>query len=206
MARLTNFVFFFVLFNLHNCRSNVTQVSKTPLIVFTLSMSPDTETLAPKDIKRDPRKPPSFCVNFKTTSAAAATATDERNIIETSEFFIRGIEIADRLKGGAAAAPPPAITEVDDNCANDADDDNSIECSCGEKDSTAHDSSAMLNGLILKLDGYEMDKFGHLPGHSRTPTPSRGVVTGGGRCTRFVRRPPSPATEQVIRITMNNKK
>lgn len=58
------------------------------------------------------------------------------------------------------------------------------------------------NELLLNLDGYEMDNFGHLPGDSRTPTPMRGTML---QHDDQHHRKSSPATEQVIRITMNNK-
>lgn len=145
-------------------------------------MSPETETLAPKDIKRDPRKPPPFCQNFKIYSNA--TGNDERKQPDSFDFIIRGTEIG-------------SITGSE----NRSDDDNAnelqhIECTCKE--------TALLPDFDMNLDGYEMDNFGHLPGDSRTPTPSRSSFISGARC-RLLKRPNSPMTEQVIRITMNNK-
>lgn len=161
---------------------NVTNQAKTPLIVFTLSIAPETETLAPKDIKRDPRKQPSYCLNFK--SLTNSTCTDEKKMI-IPEFYIQGIEISDRCK-----------TEQTDNETGDPNSDELKELQC-----TCHNDNT-IDGYMLNLDGYEMDTFGHLPGDSRTPTPSRSMMNGV-RC-RY-RRAPSPATEQVIRITMNKK-
>lgn len=154
-------------------------------------MSPDTETLVPKDIKRDPRKPPSFCMNFKS----AISSAEDRKCLQ-NDIYIQGIEIADRLR----------LSGVENvNCC-DADENQSESVTIvqhSEMDCSCNDASAVLNGLMLKLDGYEMDTFGHLPGDSRTPTPSRGLMTS--RLCRVLRREPSPSTEQVIRITMNKK-
>lgn len=157
--------------------SAVHQNLKTPLVIFTLCISPETETLAPKDIKRDPRKPPPFCQNFKIFPT---TSNDDRKP-NSFDFFIRGTEI-----GGVTS------TEV----RSDDDEMQQIECTCNE--------AAVLPDFDMNLDGYEMDNFGHLPGDSRTPTPSRSGFIGGARC-KLLKRPPSPMTEQVIRITMNNK-
>lgn len=153
-------------------------------------MSPDTETLVPKDIKRDPRKPPSFCMNFKSTISCA----EDRKCLQ-SDFYIQGIEIADRIR----------LPDVEnEDCGTEEDQRESVTIvQHSEMDCTCKDASAVINGLMLKLDGYEMDTFGHLPGDSRTPTPSRGLMTA--RTCRIFRRAPSPSTEQVIRITMNKK-
>lgn len=154
-------------------------------------MSPDTETLVPKDIKRDPRKPPSFCMNFKS----AISCAEDRKCLQ-GDFYIQGIEIADRLRLTGAE---------NENCVGAAEEQSEIVTFLqhSEMECTCNDASAVINGLMFKLDGYEMDTFGHLPGDSRTPTPSRGLMTG--RTCRVLRRVPSPATEQVIRITMNKK-
>lgn len=154
---------------------------KTPLVIFTLCIAPDTETLAPKDIKRDPRKPPPFCQNFKIFSNA--TNAEERKP-DSLDFFIRGTEIGS-LNSNEGRSDDDEATEIQH-----------IECTCNER--------SLLPDFDMNLDGYEMDNFGHLPGDSRTPTPSRSGFIGGARC-RLLKRPPSPMTEQVIRITMNNK-
>ncbi|KAJ6636647.1 hypothetical protein Bhyg_15238 [Pseudolycoriella hygida] len=165
-----------------NQRSTVSQNLKTPLVIFTLCISPETETLAPKDVKRDPRKPPPFCQNFKLFSNTNACSDDRKS--DTLDFLIRGTEI-----GGATSS---------EGRSNDDDEKEMqpIECTCNE--------AALLPDFDMNLDGYEMDNFGHLPGDSRTPTPNRSDLIGGARC-RLLKRPNSPMTEQVIRITMNNK-
>lgn len=160
--------------------SAVNQNLKTPLVIFTLCISPETETLAPKDIKRDPRKPPPFCQNFKIFSNAN---NDERKP-DSLDFFIRGTEIGS-LTINEGRSNDDLVNEMQQ-----------IECTCNE--------TALLPDFAMNLDGYEMDNFGHLPGDSRTPTPNRSGFIGGARC-RLLKRPPSPMTEQVIRITMNNK-
>lgn len=162
--------------------STVNQNLKTPLVIFTLCMSPETETLAPKDIKRDPRKPPPFCQNFKLFPN---TSDERKQPPDAFDLTIRGTEIGSLT--GNDGRPD------DDDDANEL---QHIECTCKE--------AALLPDFAMNLDGYEMDNFGHLPGDSRTPTPNRSGLFGGGKC-RLLKRPPSPMTEQVIRITMNNK-
>lgn len=147
-------------------------------------MSPETETLAPKYIKRDPRKPPPFCQNFKIFSSTTNNNDERIKHPEALDFIIRGTEI-----GG-----PTGHEERSDD--DDANEMQHNECTCNETN--------LLPTFAMNLDGYEMDNFGHLPGDSRTPTPSRSGFMGGARC-RIMKRPNSPMTEQVIRITMNNK-
>lgn len=175
--RSKSVVFFFL------SSSAINQNLKTPLVIFTLCIAPETETLAPKDIKRDPRKPPPFCQNFKIFSNAA-TNNDERKL-DSLDFFIRGTEIGSLISHEGHSDYDEDVTEIQQ-----------IECTCNEK--------VILPDFDMNLDGYEMDNFGHLPGDSRTPTPNRSGFIGGARC-RLLKRPPSPMTEQVIRITMNNK-
>lgn len=72
--------------------------------------------------------------------------------------------------------------------------------------------------LTMNMDGYEMDRFGHLPGNSRTPSPMhrRGWTPdetdaieermSARRPLRTNTAPPrisSPTTEQIIRIELN---
>lgn len=62
--------------------------------------------------------------------------------------------------------------------------------------------------LCLNFDGYEMDRYGHLPGDSRTPSPSLSAsdrVKSPVSSSVWMKRVCSPATGQVIRITMNDK-
>ncbi len=113
-----------------------------------------------------------------------ATSNDERKQPDSLDFFIRGTEIGS-LNGNDGRSVDDDVNEIQH-----------IECTCKE--------TTVLPDFDMNLDGYEMDNFGHLPGDSRTPTPSRSGFIGGARC-RFLKRPPSPMTEQVIRITMNNK-
>lgn len=152
-------------------------------MIFTLCIAPETETLAPKDIKRDPRKPPPFCQNFKIFSNASTNNDDRKS--DSLDFFIKGTEYGSQ-------------TSHEGRSNDDVNEIGHIECTCNE--------TSLLPDFEMNLDGYEMDNYGHLlpPGDSRTPTPSRSGLIGGTKC-RLSKRPPSPMTEQVIRITMNNK-
>lgn len=113
---------------------------------------------------------------------------------------VRSIDICDRLKRDNATAPQihPA-TPSSAIAIEDAIDDNATDTDTDEEsDLDVHESST---GIALNLDGYQMDRFGHLPGDSRTPTPRLGGAWGGNRS---VMRAPSPKTRQIIRVTMND--
>lgn len=207
-------------------------------MVVTLYIPSDTQTLAPKDVKRAPRKQPSYCQNYKSPAAlampfaAAAAATpmpasttsssDQHDRLSTPAFFIKGYEITDKSSSASTSDMDRSTTinrrvrAFGDNVDGDDDDENDDNGHDGQNDSCC---TCMLDGghiddeytllakteLLLNFDGYEMDTFGHLPGDSRTPTPSpiRRFVDGTPRCR--MRRTCSPGTGQVIRVTMNNK-
>lgn len=202
-------------------------------MVVTLYIPPDTQTLAPKQIKRGPRKQPSYCQHFKSSIALLYEKENSNNNRSTSaspEFFIKGNEIVDKSSTSTdddQKAESVIVNQPSNGrCGGDNDDDddsnngrNETCCTC-LLDNSDHidDEFTMLakTELLLNFDGYEMDTFGHLPGDSRTPTPTpirryttTVAVDGGGvaatpRC-RVIRRACSPSTGQVIRVTMNNK-
>lgn len=141
----------------------------------------------------------------------------------------RSIEIVDRTAATTAAATPKAASSpsapmviddsADDNDEDDNDDDfvehqfTEYSDTDEDADSTTTDASELKRssnapGIRLNLDGYEMDRFGRLPGNSRTPTPNRmtggGVGIGAWVAANRARRVPCPNTQQVIRITMNS--
>lgn len=171
--------FFFVC----NFRINPSHCPKTPLIVVSLCIAPDTKTLAPSIIKRDPRKQPPFCQYFKIPSNHHSDEKPQTY----PEFLIRGIEITEKSKNSSNFIDETE-THPDIGLFEPIELANLDDCTCCEQQKE----------LLLNLDGYEMDNFGHLPGDSRTPTPMRGAMFRNN-CL------PSPATEQVIRVTMNNK-
>lgn len=204
-------------------------------MVVTLYIPPDTQTLAPKQIKRAPRKQPSYCQHFKSSIALLYEKENQNNNRSASaspEFFIKGNEIVDKSSASTdddRQAEPSNGRCGDDNGDNDDEDDdgnngrNETCCTCLVDGSDHIDDEFTMMAkteLLLNFDGYEMDTFGHLPGDSRTPTPtpirrytttvdSGGGGAGGGvaatpRC-RVIRRACSPSTGQVIRVTMNNK-
>lgn len=151
---------------------------KTPLIIITL----EAPTLAPRDIKRDPKKQPPFCQQY--LSITKSIDSDERRS-NIPEFYIQGVEIAESK----------IQSETSDE------EDFSFEC--------LHSEIIPLNTagkLILNYDGYEMDSYGHLPmAETRTPTPT--PLPSGYR-PLCLRRTPSPTTRQIIRVdvTMNRMK
>lgn len=167
----------------------------------TLFIPPETKTLAPSSIKRDPRRQPIFCQNFKIPSPRTVHVKDD-NIVP--EIIIRGLDIgdsnADELKEDTGHKKTvETVININENY-----------CEClhfGECDTLLMPPIDKTE-LCLNFDGYEMDQYGHLPGDSPTPTPS---LSGSGgakspiNSSIWLRRACSPATAQVIRITMNDK-
>lgn len=183
--------------------SSTGQNAKTPLVVVTLYIPPDIQTLAPKEIKRDPRKQPSYCQNFKSSSSFEKGRS-------SPEFFIKGYEIIDKSSVSTDVEATVVDHETEDDGKNER---NDTCCTCMVDDerynnSTDDDCTLMTqNELLLNFDDYEMDAYGHLPGDSRTPTPTpiRKYIDGKSRCRITALRASSPSTGQVIRVTMNNK-
>lgn len=119
--------------------------------------------------------------------AAASATTESAPPAETSMFTDDGY-------AGAHADDASLISDADD------DDDSSI-----DSRPSSIDPAPMCGGIRLNLDGYEMDRFGHLPGESRTPTPRK--LVGAWMADQRQQRRSSPSASsarQVIRVTVNN--
>lgn len=144
-------------------------------------MPPEVETLAPKDIKRDPRKLPPFCQQYLTITSKM---TEQRKF-SLPEIHIQGVEIIDGK--GEQRVFFENVNQNDESLYVDY----PIECTTSELFGVSRE-------LLMNLDGYEMDNFGHLPGDTRTPSP----MPEGYR-PLCVRRTPSPNTGQVIRVDVN---
>lgn len=202
-------------------------------MVVTLYIPFDTQTLAPKQIKRAPRKQPSYCQNFKTSAMQYEKENNNinRSTSSSPKFFIKGNEFSSASTDDDEQQQMIINQSSNDRCGdNDNDNDNEDDdddingknetcCTC-LLDGSDHidDEFTMLakTELLLNFDGYEMDTFGHLPGDSRTPTPPPirrttaavaidGVAIAATPRCRVIRRACSPSTGQVIRVTMNNK-
>lgn len=156
---------------------------KTPLIIITLSMPPEAETLVPKDIKRYPRKPPPFCQQYLTITSKMM----EQRKSNLPEIHIQGVEIIDGK--GQQRVYFENITKTDDESLYV---DYPIDC-------TTSELFGLSRELFMNLDGYEMDNYGHLPGDTRTPSP----MPEGYRPLCVQKRTPSPSTGQVIRVDVN---
>lgn len=243
---------------------------RTPLVILSLSISPETTTMVPSVIRRDPLRLPPYCMrqqqprtNSATSTAKDSDITDDRqqpltsdanhiSIAEHSgsqrsgssspEFYIRGVVIGGKLKAEPSIDDPyhqpidsrqhkprhqqrfcDAIwrrrsregeASDDDGDINDNDDDGDDD---DENAQRIEDCSRI--DELLRMDGYEMDRFGHLPGNSRTPTPMQrrrgwtpdidAIYPEGKSPRRPLRtntappRIPSPTTGQIIRIVFN---
>lgn len=160
----------------------------------------------------------------------------QRSATDSPEFYIRGVVIGGKPKAEPSIDDPyqpidsrqqricdavwrrrshqGEASECDDKV-DDDDDINDHECDDENNDAQRMDSSRI--DELLMLDGYEMDRFGRLPGNSRTPTPLQRhgwTPDLAGNAERMSpRRPkrtntapprmPSPTTEQIIRIVLS---
>lgn len=186
------------------------------MIIVNLKIAPGTKTLAPKDLKRDPRKMPSFCTQYQNSMVRRASVNDD-NMRVFDEFFVRGTLITDHSrhrKGGR---------DILITCEDESDLCTDVGC---ESDMTVNVFNNINTDLLMSLEcAYEMDSHGRLPGDSRTPTPVArsnlssvlqnvaNKTTGTLTPTLLIPpgyrplcvRTPSPSTRQIIRVDLTNK-
>lgn len=158
---------------------------KTPLIVVTLAMPPDVITLAPTNIKRQPKQQPSYCKQYNRLleQQKQKIIDDELSLAHQNsmggDFYIRGFEIIDSKL---------------------IYDDVPIDININFED--------------YEMDQLGRFNSNTVESRTETPTVDPTVVSpngGGGHkyipiCMR--RRTPSPTTRQIIRVdvSVNNHK
>lgn len=185
---------------------------RAPLMIMTLFIPLEAKTLAPQSIKRDPRRQPIFCQNFKPPTPRSNDANNNQNNKHVPEIIIRGLDMVDGQRSSAQKSTDAAAEQTIEMPVIET--NNNVGCCIDCMQQYECDNFLMppmdKTELCLNFEGYEMDQYGHLPGDSRTPSPSltlsdnvKDPCTGGGAL--WMRRACSPATGQVIRITMNDK-
>lgn len=163
-------------------------------------MAKEVKTLAPKKLKRDPRKLPSFCIKYQNSLNRKEALNDEKVI---NEFLVQGT-LFNANKNNKRCDRNILITCDNETYSCEKD------CDC---DSDLNVFNNLNTDLLLSLDGvYEMDCFGrNCP--TRTPTPVARSTTSSAPATgaaliphgyHSILRTPSP-TPKIIRIDLLTK-
>lgn len=203
-------------------------------------MQPRTNSLA-LAIEADTYEQP-LTANASNIAIAHNSSSQRSDDTNSPEFYIRGVVIGGKLKAESSIDDDP-YQPIDSrhqqqqrqkqrycdatwrrrsregetgDCADDDDEDDD-DNDDGDENEQRMDCDHIDELLMLNMDGYEMDRFGHLPGNSRTPTPMRrrgwtpdiNMYRGTNTPRRRLRtntappRIPSPTTEQIIRILLS---
>lgn len=182
---------------------------RTPLIIVTLYIPSEAKTLAPKCIKRDHRRPPSFCQNFQKQIPIGGDQCSCK-VNATPNLFIRGREINENSLKPMETNAKNATNEIhiDDNDGNgetDEDNENVSCCACFiEMERQNSNLTVPTTKQTEFFVNYRMDSNGDLPTEPVIPIcDDIGIDSDASSVT--TKRICSPSTSQIIRITMNNK-
>lgn len=155
------------------------------------------KTLAPQTIRRDPRQMPIFCKNFNRSLVRDSSADCHRFQSTETQFVIRGREIGEnRNQLESSEEQNDSIEEFPcSNCLR--------EIEFGDKDVAFELIDK--NALCMTFDDdYHLDELGNIPHCIERDSPSP-VTEQLQRYALRVRRCCSPATSQVIRISVQCK-
>ncbi len=163
-------------------------------MIVNLKMSKEVKTLAPKKLKRDPKKLPSFCVKYQNSLSRRETLKDVKIF---NDFLIQGTILKNKMDGN------------DLNILLTCDDDQF------DYNSDLNVFNNLNTDLLLSLDG---DGYVSINERTRrTPTPvvpavanSSGIIPNG---YRSILRTPSPTPKiylvpkhyQKTKLETNNK-
>lgn len=205
--------------------------SRAPLIIVSLYLPSEAKTLAPIDVKRDLRRPPSFCQqyqrNFGNVGNGGGGARNQCKckINDKPDLMLRGIEITEP---SSTACISPSANQTPDpgdgirGIANgDKLNDNGDEClACSacileiERSNRTPSSSsitACLNetALHLSYNNYHMDAYGNLNQNLEISCDRSGDDNDDDDSPDVSAaqhsRPGTPDASRIIRITLNNK-
>lgn len=193
-----------------NSEGSMPESQKTPLIIINLNIAPETKTLAPKDLKRDPKKLPPFCVQYQNTVSKNYSASD--NAKSANDFVVQGRLISSKR----TCKNHPNGRNIVINCEEEYETCTDICTEFGESEIAGNVFNNINTDLLLTLDCYEMDNFGRLQ-NSRTPSPNYTQVSPlsmrSNTPTLLIPpgyrplciRTPSPSTRQIIRVDLTNR-
>lgn len=200
---------------------------RAPLIIVSLYLPSEAKTLAPIDVKRDLRRPPSFCQKYQRNfggGIGGGRTQCKCKINDKPDLMLRGIEITET--SSTACISPSATADSNDELRGIANgdklNDNGDECmACSacileiERNNRAPSPSitARLNETALRLsyNNYHMDAYGNLNQNLEISCDDGGG--GGGDddddsldvSLAQHSRPGTPDASRIIRITLNNK-
>lgn len=191
-----------------------------------LFLPSEAKTLAPVDVKRDRRRPPSFCQKYQRNFGGGVGGTSRTQcqckckIADQPDLMLRGTEITETSPTSAACTSPLAASDRDSSNGirgivnDDKLFDTGDECmACSacifeiERNKTPSPSiAACLNETELRLsyNKYHMDEYGNLNQNLEISCDG----DGGDSLEMSVNqhsRPGSPDASHIIRITLNNK-
>lgn len=176
---------------------------RAPLIVVTLYLPTEAKTLAPIDVKRDLRRPPSFCQKFQRNSPVELCNC---KINAKPDLMLRGKEITETSSN---LCNLPSNQDNDGLLRNDnKTSDECIACSACIIEIERRTPSLIADEAALHFDEYHMDSYGNLNKNLEIPLTedTDGEHDESLECSLSVRsRPASPNTSHIIRITLNNK-
>lgn len=190
-------------------RANSTQSpDKAPLIIVSLYLPSEAKTLAPIDVKRDLRRPPSFCQKFQRNVRSNQCKC---KINEKPDFILRGREITETSSNPCSSPPNQDNDEILRN--DDKSNEECMACSACileiERQTPSIAPGVDETALCFSYDNYHMDLYGNLKesfdisctkelnGENDDDSPEASLTLHS--------RPASPDASRIIRITLNNK-
>lgn len=175
----------------------------------TLFLPSEAKTLAPLEVKRDLRRPPSFCQKFQRNSPSRQQCKCKINA--KPDLMLRGKEITETSSN--LCTLPPQNQDTDEILRTDDDydkaNDECIACSACiieiERRTPSLTPCVDEAALNSSIDKYHMDSFGNLTKNLEMPYTEDGENDDSLECMSIKSRPGSADTSRIIRITLNNK-
>lgn len=200
------------------------------MIIVSLYLPSEAKTLAPIDVKRDLRRPPSFCQKYQRNFGGVGNGGGGRNqckckINDKPDLMLRGIEITETsstacISPSATPNPNPDSSDgIRGIASGDKLNDNGDECmACSacileiERNNRTPSSSsitACLNetALHLSYNNYHMDAYGNLNQNLDISCDRSDDDDDDSPDVSLAQhsRPGTPDASRIIRITLNNK-
>lgn len=174
-------------------------------------MPSEAKTLAPIDVKRDLRRPPSFCKKFQRNFRSNQCKC---KINEKPDFVLRGREITETSSNPCSTPPNQDSDEIPGN--EDKSNEECMACSACILEIERRTPSTAPCGdeaaLGFNYDNYHMDSYGNLNQNFDISHMKEMEDDDDGdnddspeASLTLPSRPASPDASRIIRITLNNK-
>lgn len=189
--------------------TSTSNYNRAPLIVVTLFLPSEAKTLAPIDIKRDLRRPPTFCQNFQRNSSSRHCKC---KINAKPDLILCGKEITETSSNRCSSPPLNQDNEILGN--EDKANDECTACSACMIEIEGRTPSSITSCVdemaqSSNTDKYYMDSYGNLTKNLNIPLTRDIIVENdddSADCSTSIKsRPVSPDASRIIRITLNNK-